>query len=82
MYSTVSFFTLLEQKRIGNFHPIVVKTKLERMVEVYASEEAKMRYNADKHSALTDAVTLYSIVFSYDLKVNFKEWLSTHVGTL
>ena len=82
MHSTVCFFTLLEQKRIGNFHPFVVRTKLERMVEVYASDEAKKRYNADKHSALTDAVTLYSIVFSSDLKVNFKNWLSTRVGTL
>ena len=82
MHSTVTFFTTLEQNRLGIFHPIVVKTNLELMVTIYANEKTKKRYTAEKHSALVDALTLFSMVLSSDLKVDFVEWLSSSVASL
>ena len=59
MHSTVTFFTTLEQNRLGILHPNVVKTNLELMVTIYANEKTKKRCTAESHSVLVDASILY-----------------------
>ena len=59
-----------------------VKVGLKSMVHKYGDEEAKERYEKDKHSALTDAWLIERMVNSEKFRDQWADWLDSRISGL
>ena len=65
-----------------NMSMIIIKTKMELMVDIYGTPSVKERYRDGKHSAVVDAWALAHMLTLQQFSVDFRIWLRSRVKSL